>query len=274
MDRKTNTIVLIHGLWLTPRSWESFRTFYTERGYKVHAPPWPRIEGEVEDIRRDPSALAGLGVLEIADHYERFMETLNEPPIIMGHSFGGLIVQILLDRGLGAAGVAIDPVAPKGVFRLPFSALKAASAVLSNPLNVRRVVPFTFEQFRYAFGNNVSDVKAREFYDRYAIPGPGRPIFQVAAANLTPHAATTVNYRNRTRAPLLLIAGKEDNQVPVSLVRENFKRYSGSEVTTAFKEFRRRSHLITIQDGWLEVAEYALSWAEANAMDLGLLKAA
>lgn len=274
MNKKTNTIVLIHGLWLTPRSWESFRTYYSGRGYTVHTPPWPRMEGEVEEIRRDPSALAGLGVVEIADHYEKFMGTLSEPPIIMGHSFGGLIVQILLDRGLGAVGVAIDPAAPKGVFRLPFSVLKAASPVLSNPLNVGRVVALTFKQFRYAFGNNVSEAKAREFYDRYAIPGPGRPIFQAATANLTPHAATTVNYRNTSRAPLLLISGKEDNTVPLSLVKENFRRYDRSTAVTAFKEFRRRSHLIAVQEGWLEVAEYALSWAEANAMDLGVLRAA
>jgi pimeloyl-ACP methyl ester carboxylesterase len=259
---------------MTPRSWESFQAFYQERGYNVLAPPWPRIEGEVEDIRRDPSALAGLGVLEIADHYEKIMETLGEPPILMGHSFGGLIVQILLDRGFGAAGVAIDPVAPRGVFRLPLSALKAASAVLANPLNVMRVVHLSFKQFHYAFANNLSEEKARVFYDRYIIPGPGRPIFQVAAANLTPHAATRVNYGNTSRAPLLLIAGGQDNQIPVSMIKENFRRYAGSTATTAFKEFRRRSHLIALQDGWQEVAEYALSWAEANAGDIGLLKAA
>src|SRR5512147_3260850 len=157
MDRQTNTIVLIHGLWLTPRSWESFRAFYEDRGYKVLTPPWPRMQGEVEDIRRDPSALAGLGVIEIADHYERIVKALPEPPILMGHSFGGLIVQMLLDRGCGAAGVGIDAVAPRGVFRLPLSALKAASGVLSNPLNYGRVPALTFEQFRYAFANNVSE---------------------------------------------------------------------------------------------------------------------
>jgi pimeloyl-ACP methyl ester carboxylesterase len=265
MNDKKTTIVLIHGLWLTPRSWESFRAFYEERGYDVLTPAWPRIHGEVEDIRRDPSALAGLGVLEIADHYEDLIDAHNEPPIIMGHSFGGLIVQILLDRGLGAAGVAIDPAAPKGVFRLPFSALKAASGVLSNPANYWRVPPFTFEQFRYAFGNNVSEEQARKFYDRYAIPGPGRPLFQVASANLNPHAATKVDYGNDERAPLLLIAGSEDNQVPVSMVRENFKRYARSSAITEFKEFPKRSHLIAIQDGWQEVAEYALSWAQAKA---------
>ncbi len=274
MNEESKTIVLIHGLWLTPRSWESFRAFYEERGYKVLTPAWPRIHGEVEDIRRDPSALAGLGVREIADHYEQIIKTLDEPPIIMGHSFGGLIVQILLDRGLGAAGVAIDPAAPKGVFRLPFSALKAASGVLSNPLNYGRVPPFTYGQFRYAFANNVSEEQARAFYERYAIPGPGRPIFQVATANLYPRAATKVNYGNGKRAPLLLIAGREDNQVPASMVRENFNRYARSRAITELREFPGRSHLIAIQDGWQEVAEYALSWARAKAAGGVLQKAA
>ncbi len=274
MDQKRNTIVLIHGLWLTPRSWEHFRMLYEQRGYRVLTPAWPRIHGEVEDIRRDPSGLAGLGVAEIADYYEQQIKSLDELPIIMGHSFGGLIVQILLDRGLGAAGVAIDPVAPKGVFRLPFSALKATSGVLHNPVNYRRVVPLTFGQFRYAFGNNVSEEQARKFYERYTIPGPGRPIFQVATANLNPVAATKVDYSNGSRAPLLLIAGSEDNQVPASMIRENFKRYADSIAITEFKEFPGRSHLLAIQDGWQEVAEYALSWAQTNAMCSGLQSAA
>ncbi len=268
-----NRIVLIHGLWMTPRSWESFRTFYKARGYRVLAPPWPRMQGEVENIRRDPSALAGLGVAEIADHYDRLIRDLPEPPILMGHSFGGLIVQQLLDRGLGAAGVAIDPAPPKGVYRLPFSALKAASAVLSNPFNYGRVPAFTFRQFRYAFGNNVSEEEARWFYDRYAIPGPGRPLFQAATANLNPRAATKVNFRNSRRAPLLLIAGSEDHQVPASVVRENFRRYVWSMAITELREFSGRSHLIMLQDGWQEVAEYALAWAESRAA-CGVLPAA
>jgi pimeloyl-ACP methyl ester carboxylesterase len=240
----------------------------------VLTPAWPRIYGEVEDIRRDPSALAGLGVLEIADHYEQLIQKLDEPSIIMGHSFGGLIMQILLDRDLGAAGVGIDAVPPKGVFRLPFSALKAASGVLSNPLNYNRVPPFTFEQFRYSMANNVSEEQARKFYERYAIPGPGRPVFEVATANLNPRAATKVNFGNGRRAPLLLIAGSEDHQVPISMIRENFKRYARSLAITEFKEFPNRSHLIAIQDGWQEVAEYALSWAERQTESAGLQKAA
>jgi len=258
------TIVLIHGLWLTPRSWDKFSARYEARGHRIIVPAWPRVAGEVEDIRRDPSALAGLGIAEIAAHHERIVRELDEPPILIGHSLGGLIVQILLDRGLGAAGVAIDSVAPRGVFRLPVSVLKAASAVLSNPFNYGRTVSLTFAQFRYAFANTMPESEARTAYDRYAVPGAGRPVFQIAAANLTPRAATRVDFRNSQRAPLLLIAGEKDHQIPPVQVRENLARYARSTAITDFKEFPGRSHLITAQEGWEDVADYALEWAETN----------
>ena len=259
------TIFFIHGLWMTPRSWELFRGFYEQRGYRTIAPAWPRMKGEVEELRRDPSALAGLGVTEIADHYEKLVRRLDEPPVLVGHSFGGLIVQILLDRGLGAAGISVDGVPPKGVLRLPFSAVKAASAVLRNPANYRRTVMLTYKQFRYGFANVMSESDARAAYERYAVPGPGRPIFQVAFANLDPNSETTVDRRNSQRAPLLLIAGTEDHQVPPAMDRENLKRYEGSTAVIEYKEFPGRSHLIMAQAGWQEVAEFALSWAEDKA---------
>jgi pimeloyl-ACP methyl ester carboxylesterase len=259
---KSNTIVLIHGLWLTPRSWELFSGLYEKRGCRVLAPAWPRMKGEVEEIRRDPSALAGLGVVEIADHYEEVLRGLGEPPILMGHSFGGLIVQILLDRGLGRAGVAIDSAAPKGVFRLPFSAIRAASPVLSNPASYWGTVALTFAQFRYGFANAMTEETARAAYERYAIPGPGRPIFQAATANLHAAAATKVNYLNHDRAPLLLIAGSEDHQAPASMNRSNYRKYSRSRALTELRELAGRSHLIIAQEGWQEVAEYALTWTQ------------
>jgi pimeloyl-ACP methyl ester carboxylesterase len=259
---KSNTIVLIHGLWLTPRSWELFSSFFERCGWRVLAPAWPRMKGEVEEIRRDPSALAGLGVLEIADHYENVLRGLSAPPILMGHSFGGLIVQMLLDRGLGSAGVAIDSAAPKGVFRLPFSAIRAAKPVLSNPANYRRTVALSLPQFQYGFANTMGEHAARAAYERYVIPGPGRPIFQAATANLHASAATRVNYLNHDRAPLLLIAGGADHQVPPSMNRSNYRKYAGSRAITEFREFAGRSHLITAQEGWQEVAEYALTWAQ------------
>jgi pimeloyl-ACP methyl ester carboxylesterase len=269
MNQETKTIVLIHGLWVTPRSWDLFRNFYEERGYHVLTPAWPRMQGEVQEIRRDPSALAGLGLREIADHYERFIRALDEPPILMGHSMGGLTVQILLDRGLGAAGVSIDGAAPRGIFRLPLSTIKACRPVLSNPRNYGRNVTLTFDQFRYTFANVMTQEAARAAYNNNAIPGPGRPVFQVAFGNIIPRAANQVNHRNNSRAPLLLIAGAEDHLVPPIVNQINYKKYRRSTAITEYKEFPHRSHLIVAQDGWQEVADYALSWAQANAQDGG-----
>lgn len=268
------TIVLIHGLWLTPKSWEPFRLHYESLGYRVLTPAWPGLQGEVEEIRRDPSPIAGLGVREIADYYERYVKGLDEAPILMGHSFGGLIVQILLDRGLGVAGVAIDSVAPQGVLDLPLPMLRSASPVLSNPFNYLSTVELTFEQFRYAFANNLSEEEARRVYQEQTIPGPGKPVFQAALANVTPGAVTRVDFRNAYRAPLLLIAGSDDHQVPASLNRSNFKKYAGSGAVTAFKEFPHRDHLIVAEEGWQEVADYALSWALAQEGEVGALQVA
>ena len=230
--KKPNTVVLIHGLWMTPRCWDPFAQYFQRIGYKVHRPAWPRLHGEPENMRKSPEALAGLGVLEIADHYEKFVRSLPEPPVLIGHSFGGLIVEILLDRGLGVAGVAIDATAPKGVYRLPFAQLRAASPVLSNPFNYRRTVMLTLDQFRYAFANTMSEAAARQAYDRDAIPGPGRPLFQAAFANFLPNAATKVDYRNGKRAPLLLIGGAQDHTVPASVCRSAFRKYRSARAVT------------------------------------------
>jgi alpha-beta hydrolase superfamily lysophospholipase len=264
MSTEKHTIVLIHGLWVTPRSWEPFRDYYAQRGHSVLAPPWPRIDGEVEDVRRDPSALNGLGVTEIVDHYDQLIRRLDRPPIIMGHSFGGLCVQMLLDRGLGAAGVVIDSAAPKGVLRLPLSQIRALSPVLLNPANRKRTVALTLEQFRYGFANVMSDDEVRDAYERYAIPTPGRPVFQAGLASLNPKAATKVNYRNDTRAPLLLISGAEDHTVPTSVIKSNYRKYRRSRAVTALRVFPGRSHLILLQAGWQEVAEHALAWSESE----------
>jgi pimeloyl-ACP methyl ester carboxylesterase len=269
MTLKTKTVVLIHGAWMTPRSWERFRAFYEQQGYHVLTPAWARLEGDVESIRRDPSIMAGLGIAEIVDGYEQVIRRLDEPPIIMGHSFGGLFVQMLLDRGLGAAGIAIDAAAPKGVLRLPFSQVRALSPVLLNPANVRRAVPLSFEQFRYAFANTMSERDAREAFELNAIPAPGRIVFQAGLANLNPRAVTKVDYRNDRRAPLLLIAGSEDHIVPASVNRANVRQYRRSTAVTDFVEFPGRSHLIVAQTGWEEVAEYALSWAQQHVPPLG-----
>ncbi len=259
---KSKTIVLIHGLWMTPESWDLFKDFYLQRDYQVLTPPWPHMEGDVASLRENPEPLAHLGIQEIADHFEQFVRALSEPPILMGHSLGGLIVQILLDRGCGAAGVAIDSVAPRGVFKVPLTTLKAAGPVLKNPQNYNKTVELTFEQFRYAFANSMTEAQAREAYDKYCVPAPGRPLFQAALANFEFHAASAVNYENDHRPPLLLIAGSEDHIEPASVNFSNFKKYKDSKALTEFKEFSGRSHLIIAQDGWQEVAEFAIDWAE------------
>ncbi|MFI4955016.1 MAG: alpha/beta hydrolase, partial [Gammaproteobacteria bacterium] len=265
MNQKTKPIILIHGIWTTPHCWDLFRVYYEEQGYLVLTPAWPRIHGEAEDMRRDPSVLNGLGVTEIVDHYEKIIATLDTPPILIGHSFGGLVVQILLDRGLGAAGVAIDPANPKGVWPLSISVIKSIMPVLSNPFNYKRTIMPAFKQFCYAFANTMPENEARIIYDRYGIPGPGRPLFQAAFANLNPWSDIKVNYHNNNRAPLLLIGGSEDQICPAKFTKINYEKYSNSRAITEYQEFPHRSHLIIIEEGWQEVAEFALSWSQTKA---------
>jgi pimeloyl-ACP methyl ester carboxylesterase len=260
-----DTIVLIHGLWMTPLSWEQWVDRYTSRGYTVHAPAWPGMEGDIQELRRDPSPVAGLGVTEIVDHYDAIIRDLDRPPIIMGHSFGGLFTQILLDRGLGAAGVAIDPAPVKGILVLPFSTLKVGFPVLRNPANLHRTMALTPEQFHYAFGNTLSEEDSKAAYDRYAVPGPDHLLFQASLANFNPHAATAVDFHNDDRAPLLLIAGGKDHVAPASVTEANFRLYRRSKAVTDYKEFPERPHFTVGAPGWEEVADYALRWAVEQA---------
>jgi pimeloyl-ACP methyl ester carboxylesterase len=220
--------------------------------------------GDVEDIRRDPSPLNGLGVTECVDHYDKIIRGLDEPPIVMGHSFGGLFVQMLADRGLGAATVAIDAAAPRGVLRVPAAQIRALSPVLLNPANRKRTVALTYKEFRYGFANTISESDAHAAFERDAIPGPGRLVFQAGLANFAPKPVTRVNFRNDKRAPLLLIAGAEDHSVPAAVIRSTYRKYQNSKAVTGFKEFPGRSHLIVAQNGWEEVADYALTWAQTQ----------
>ncbi|HUQ84181.1 MAG TPA: alpha/beta fold hydrolase [Gemmatimonadaceae bacterium] len=261
----TDTIVLIHGLWVTSLSWEHWIDRYVDRGYRVIAKGWPGMDVPIEEIRKDPSFLADLGVAEIVNHFDAIVRELGRPPILMGHSFGGLIVQILLDRGLGAAGVAIDPAPVKGIVKLPLSTLRVSFPALRNPANLHKVSGLTADQFHYAFTNTLSEEEAREVYERYEVPGPNRVLFQAGLANVTPHATTTVNFRNDTRAPLLLIAGGKDHISPAALTRANFELYQKSRAMTALKEFPERSHFTIGERGWEAVADYALDWSVQNA---------
>lgn len=262
---RPDTIVLIHGLWLTPDSWQPWVERFEARGFRVLAPGWPGEIAGVEALRADPSGMDGVGIAEIADHYEAIVRELDEPPILIGHSFGGLIVQLLLDRGVGAVGVALHPAPIKGVLGLPLAQLRSAFPVLRNPKNRKRTVALTFEQFHWGFANALSETAAREAYDRLHVPGPGRPLFQGAAANLMRHAPSRVDLRNPNRAPLLLVAGELDRTVPASTVRETAKRWRASPATTELQEYAGRSHFTAGEPGWEQVADDALAWALAHA---------
>jgi alpha-beta hydrolase superfamily lysophospholipase len=257
-------IVLVHGLWLTPRSWEGWKARFESRGHEVLAPAWPRMQDEVEDVRRDPSALNGLGVTEIVDHYDAIIRGLERPPVIMGHSFGGLVTELLLDRGLGAAGVAISPAQVKGVLRLPPAQLRSAFPVLSNPANRGKTVELTPKQFHYAFTNTMTDEESKAAYDRYQVPGPGRVLFQAAFANFNPHAASKVDFHKDDRAPLLVMGNDQDHTVPASVSKEAATRLAKSKAVVDYKEFAGRPHFTAGAPGWEDVADYALDWANRH----------
>jgi pimeloyl-ACP methyl ester carboxylesterase len=259
------TIVLIHGLWLTPRSWEGWKARFEERDHDVLTPAWPRMGGAVEDIRRDPSVLNGLGVAEVVDHYDRIVRGLDSPPVIMGHSTGGLVTELLLDRGLGAAGVALSPVQVKGVLRLPPAQVRSVFPALRNPANKNKAVPMTPKQFRYSFTNTMNDADAQAAYQRYYVPAPGRVIFQAAFANLNPRAATRVDFHKDDRPPLLVIGNTEDHTIPASLSKAAAKRLGKSTAVVEYKEFVGRPHFTAGAPGWEAVADYALEWANRHA---------
>jgi alpha-beta hydrolase superfamily lysophospholipase len=259
MSRK---MVLIHGAWLASSSWAEFQEYFDTRGYDVIAPEWPRKQPDAEAQRAHADDLAGLGVEEIVDHYDAIIRDLAEPPVIVGHSFGGLFAEMLLDRGLGIAGVALDPAPFKGILRLERSELKAAGPALNHPLHPHGVVPLTFEEFNYAFTNTWDEDAARGAYERLAVPETARILFQGGYANFALHPATKVNHGNGDRAPLLITAGEHDNTVPKGVARAAYDRYEGNGAVTDFVEFPGRSHLLIAGPGWEEVAGYVEGWLD------------
>ena len=259
------SVVLIHGLWMTPLSWEHWITRYEARGLRVLAPAWPGMDADVEALRSNPTPIAKLDTATIVAHYERIVRGLPRPPIIMGHSFGGAFVQILLDRGLGAAGVAIDSAPVRGVLGLPVSTVRSAWPILKNPRNRARAVGLTPTEFRYAFGNTVDDLESDNAYNRYHVPGAGRVLFEGALANFDPHSPFRVDFRRDDRAPLLFIAGGRDHVVPARVNRSNVEHYARARALTEYKEFAGRSHLTLGESGWEIVADYAIDWALRRA---------
>jgi len=262
----TNNIVLIHGLWMTPLSFEYWAHHYSELGYSVYAPSWPGMERDIRALRRAPDGYAALGIREIVEHYERFALALDEPPILIGHGFGGLVVQSLLDRGLGTCGVAVASAPIKGIWTLPYSKMRVVTPQLIDPRNTGRPVVLTPAQFHYAFMNNSSRDEASRFHERYVVPGPRRVLLQTELANLNPFAETAINVRRNNRAPLLLIAASQDHLSPPSTVRANARAYRNSLATTEYREFPGRTHFIIAQSGWQEVANFAIDWVRDQEM--------
>ncbi|WP_372720111.1 alpha/beta hydrolase [Novipirellula sp.] len=259
------TIVLIHGLWLSPQSLERFEEYYRSRGYNVLVPAWPRFGETVVETRQRGTSIAGLGTAEIFEHYERLLETLDTPVVLIGHSFGGLVVQLLLDRGWGGAGVAIAAPAPKGVWRYTLVQLRAIRPVVLNLFHYGRVVSLSSDQFRNRVANTMSDFEAAEFFDRYVLPAPARVLFELALSNLDPRSPLYLNFANHERAPLLLVSGSDDLLVPNTITRRVLRRHACSNSVTDFKEFPGRSHLMVAEQGWEEVASYTLAWAVSQS---------
>jgi alpha-beta hydrolase superfamily lysophospholipase len=245
---------------MTALSWEHWVKHYAKKGYGVIAANWPGMDGDIQQLRRDASSFATLGVSDVVDHYERIIRELESPPIVIGYGVGGLVTQILLDRGWGAAGVAIASAPVKGIARLPLSVLKLAFSVFGKSFS-NKAASLTAQQFHRAFTNSLTESESLAAFNRYTVPAPNRVLLQTAFANFSPQSATTVNSRNDTRAPLLLVAGGQDRVVPVSLVKANFDLYRQSKAETDYKEFPGKSHFIIGEKDWDKVADYVLGWA-------------
>jgi pimeloyl-ACP methyl ester carboxylesterase len=269
MTPSTTTVVLIHGLWMTPLAWEHWADRYEARGCRVLTPGYPGIgqgEAGLRELRENPDAIAGVGVREVMDYLTDYIGRLDTTPVIMGHSFGGTFAQLLVGNGLGSAGVSIDGAGVKGVKAMPFSELRSTLPVLSNPANVDRAVPLTPRQFHYAFTNTLTEEESQAAYDRYAAPTPARILFQGGLANVTHHAATTFDFANDDRAPLLFVSGGSDHILPPAVQRENYERnVKHSTALTAHTVFAGRDHFTCGEPGWEAVADFALNWALAPA---------
>jgi non-heme chloroperoxidase len=253
-------VVFVHGLWLLPSSWDRWAAFFEENGFVAVKPGWPDDPETVAEAREHPEVFAGKGIGEIADYQEAIIRRLERKPVIIGHSFGGLLTEILAGRGLAAASVAISPAPARGVLPLPLSALRSASVALKNPANYNKAVPLTYEQFRYSFANAVSEDEAKELYLGYSVAGPGEPLFQAASANLNPWSEAKVDWKSPQRGPMLVISADSDHTVPWAVANAAYKNEAKNENVTEIVKMPGRGHALTIDSGWREVAETALTF--------------
>jgi pimeloyl-ACP methyl ester carboxylesterase len=255
-------VVFVHGLWLLPSSWAPWAKHFEEAGYVAVSPGWPDDPDSVADAKANPEVFAKKGIGDIADHFEAVIRGLARTPVVIGHSFGGLLTEILAGRGLAHASVAISPAPFRGVLPLPISALRSGSPVLKNPANYNRAVPLTYEQFRYSFANAVGEEEARKLYESCSVPGPGKPLFQAAAANLNPWTEAKVDHENPDRGPMLIISGTEDHTVPPAIAKASFKKERKNPGVTEYVEIEGRGHSLTIDAGWQEVADTGLAFVQ------------
>ena len=255
-------VVFVHGLWLLRTSWERWETLFEEAGYAPVAADWPDDPPSVEAARSHPEAFAGKGVAQVADHIAALIGRLERKPAVVGHSFGGLMAQIVAGRGLTVAAVAIDPAPFRGVLPLPIPALRAAFPVLGNPINRGRAVALTFDQFRYGWANALGEGEARELFDGFMVAAPGKPIFQAAMANLNPWTEVKVDTKNADRGPLLIVSGEKDHAVPHAIAHASYKRQRHNSGVTEFTELPDRGHALVIDSGWREVADTALAFVQ------------
>ena len=266
MNETRKTVVFIHGLWLHATSWTAWTGLFESAGYTCLAPGWPGVPETVEAARLDPESIADHGIDDVVEHYTAIIDALPEPPILVGHSFGGMIAEKLLGLNKAQGAVAIDAAQIKGVLPLPLSSLRSTLPVFKNPANKHRAVSLTAEEFRYSFGNTLNDDESQQLFDRWTIPAPGRPLFEAAAANFSLHSPAAVDTRNEIRGPLLLVMGGQDHTVPEAITKSTLKQYRHSEAVTDLIEFEDRGHSLTVDSGWRDVADACLAWLDKQGL--------
>lgn len=259
-------VVFIHGLWLHATSWQPWVELFDSKGYAAVAPGWPHEPDTVPAAREQAEAVANISIDDATDHFASIIDAMDTPPVVIGHSFGGLIAEKLLGQGRGAAAVAIDPAQIKGVLPLPLAQLRSGLPALGNPANLHRAVALTESEFRFGFGNALTEDESRELFERWTIPSPARPLFQAAAANFVMHSQAAVDTAREDRGPLLLVSGTADHTVPDVVTRSTFKQYRDSSAVTELKQFEGRGHSLTVDSGWKDVADATLAWLHEQGL--------